>query len=119
MTGVKDDRYRVALMLEAVTRIREDLRRFGLEDLSNAESDGRKILRSDLIDLVEPAESLSRAFVRENARLDVDRLRNLRNQQLVHECPDLDPEDVWTFLDSELGRVEQSLKRAKFPPRPE
>ncbi len=59
MTGAKDDRYRVALMLEAVARLREDLRRFGIEDLSNANADGRKIVRSDLIDLVEPAESLS------------------------------------------------------------
>lgn len=117
MTTPKDDRYRVALMLEAVSRLREDLRRFRFEDFSSATSDGRKIVRSDLIDLVEPAESLSRAFRRENARLDVERLRNLRNHQLVHEYPDLDPEDVWTFLQSELDQVERSLMRARFPKR--
>ncbi len=118
MTAATDDRYRVTLMLEAVRRLRADLERFGFHDLSSADSDGRKIVRSDLIDLVEPAESLSRAFVRENARLDVDRLRNLRNKQLVHEYPDLDPEDNWTFLQTELDPVEQALKRARFPKRP-
>ncbi len=115
MTGSRDDRYRVALMLEAVARIRDDLGRFGFEDLADARSDGRKIVRSDLIDLVEPAESLSRTFVRAHPHLDIERLRNLRNKQLVHDYPDLDPEDVWTFLKSELDSVERALKHAKFP----
>lgn len=116
MTAPKGDRYRVALMLEAVDRIREDLGRFGFDDLSDSKSDGRKILRSDLIDLVEPAEGLSKAFVSVNGHLDVARLLNLRNKQLVHDYPDLDPEDVWSFLASgELDAVERALKRAKFP----
>ena len=119
MTGPKDDRYRVALMLEAVARVRRDLCRFDLDDLSDPNSDGRKILRSDLIDLVEPAGSLSRAFVRENPRIDVERLGYLRNRQLVHEYPDLDPEDVWAFLAGELGTLERELKRARFPRRPD
>lgn len=116
MTGSKDDRYRVALMLEAVDRLREDLRRFGLEDLLDATSDGRKIIRSDMIDLVEPAESLSRAFVVTNHRLAVDRLVNLRNKQLVHDYPELNARDIWSFLVSgELDEVEKALKHAKFP----
>ena len=115
MTGPKDDRYRVALMVEAVARLKEDLKRFGIDDLSDPASDGRKILRSDLIDLVEPAESLSKAFVRDNHRVDVERLRNLRNKQLVHDYPDLDPEDVWIFLSAELASVERALRHARFP----
>lgn len=115
MTAPRDDRYRVTLMLEAIGRIRTDLHRFGFEDFSKTDSDARKILRSDLVDLVEPAESLSKAFVSQNNRLDVARLLNLRNHQLVHEYPELDAEDVWSFLGTELDRVESALKHARFP----
>ncbi len=109
------DRFRVTLMLEAVARVKADLGRFKFQDFAESNSDARKILRSDLIDLIEPAENLSRAFVRQNPRLDVDRMIDLRNKQVVHEYPDLNPEDVWAFLTEELDGVERALKSARYP----
>lgn len=108
------DRFQVSLMLEAIEEAKRDME-VGFDAFALPDSKDRKALRVDLIDLVESADHVSPAFKAANPRIDWERLRDLRNQQLVHHYPELDPKDVWSFVTEEMPVVERHLRHARFP----
>lgn len=108
------DRLQVSLMLEAIEQAKRD-REVGFEAFAVPDSTARKVLRVDLIDLIESADHVSPAFRGANPALDWVRLAELRNHQLVHRYPELDPEDVWHFISKEMAIVERRLRLARFP----
>ena len=101
-------------MLEAIEEAKRD-RDAGFEAFAVPNSLARKALRVDLIDLVESADHVSPAFRKANPSIDWERLADLRNRQLVHHHPEMDPRDVWAFITGEMPEVERRLRHARFP----
>ena len=108
------DRFRVALMIEAAEEARRDSE-IGEKAFIN-DRRSRAVLLLDLIHLTESADKLSAGFKNANPAIDWRRLRDLRNEGLVHDYPEADFGDIWNFVRSELPKLRRQLDRVSHSP---
>jgi len=108
------DRFRVALMIEAAELARRDAEP-GREAFLN-DRRSRAVLLLDLIHLTESADKLSASFKKGNPAVDWRRLRELRNEGLVHDYPEADLADIWSFVRNELPKLRRRLDRVAYSP---
>lgn len=106
------DRFRVALMIEAAEEARRDSE-IGREAFMN-DRRRRAVLLLDLIHLTESADKLSAGFKKANPGIDWRRLRELRNEGLVHDYPEADFGDIWSFARDELPKLRRQMDRVSY-----
>jgi uncharacterized protein with HEPN domain len=104
---VRDDSLRIVDMREAIERIRSFVTRgrsafFG--DLRTHEAVAYEVLK-----LGEAASRVGSAFRRAHPKVPWSRLAALRNE-IIHEYFRVDLDDLWEFVDSEMGDVERLLR---------
>ena len=110
---VDRDKLRLVQLLEAA------------EEVSRDAAEGKSVFLNDrltrstiilgLIHLTESADKLSKGFKRANTQVNWSRLRDLRNEGLVHGYPDADYDDLWRFIHVELPALRRQLSRPKRP----
>jgi len=115
VTGEKAerDRFRIALMIEAAEEAHRDSET-GREMFMN-DRRSRAVLLLDLIHLTESADRLSAGFKKANPAIAWSRLRELRNEGLVHDYPEADFADIWSFVRNELPKLRRQLNRVGYP----
>jgi uncharacterized protein with HEPN domain len=114
--GNDNDRFCVTRMIEAIEEAKKDMAT-GYAAFTVRNSSEQKTLLLDLIHLVESAQGLSASFRAANRWMasHLDRMRDLRNEQLVHHYSEMDAEDVWSFVTKDMPKLERQLRLARFP----
>jgi uncharacterized protein with HEPN domain len=114
--GSDNDRFCVTRMIEAIEEAKKDMAT-GYDAFRVRNSSEQKTLLLDLIHLVESAQGLSASFRSANRWMasHLDRMRDLRNEQLVHHYSEMDAEDVWSFVSKDMPKLERQLRLARFP----
>jgi uncharacterized protein with HEPN domain len=105
---VREDRLRLADMLEAMEKIRGFTaggRGTFLSDEKTQTAVGYELLK-----LGEAASHVSKSFRRGHAEFPWSRLIELRNE-IVHEYYHLDADSLWEFVEHELDGIERVLRR--------
>jgi uncharacterized protein with HEPN domain len=100
-------------MIEAAEEARRDSE-IGQEVFMN-DRRNRAVLLLDLIHLTESADKLSVGFKKSNPTIGWRRLRELRNEGLVHDYPEADFADIWSFVRNELPKLRRQLNRVSYP----
>lgn len=106
---MRDDRVRLADMLEALERIRAFSIGGRAAFLSDAKT--QEAVAYELLKLGEAANRLSKPFRRGNPEVPWAHLIDLRNE-IVHEYFRVDPDSLWEFVEGELDGVERKLRNA-------
>lgn len=114
MSGTESrDRLRVTAMIEASEEAKADasagrneFKRGGLV---------QKAVLLDLIHLTESADRASSSLKKLNPRIPWTRLSRLRNYGLVHDYVQVNIDDVWAFVSTELPAIRRLLDRVKYP----
>ena len=104
---MRDDTLRVADMREALERIRSFVSRGRsafFEDLGTHEAVAYEVLK-----LGEAASRVGSPFRKSHPGVPWSRLAALRNE-IIHEYFRVDLDDLWEFVDSEMGDVEKVLR---------
>jgi uncharacterized protein with HEPN domain len=104
---VRDDPLHIADMREAIERIRSFVSRGRssfFEDLRTNEAVAYEVLK-----LGEAASRVGSRFRRAHPEVPWSRLAALRNE-IIHEYFRVDLDDLWEFVESEMGDVERVLR---------
>jgi uncharacterized protein with HEPN domain len=104
---VRDDRLRLADMLEALEKIRGFSSGGRASFLSDPKT--QEAVAYELLKLGEAANRVTKPFRRGHARFPWARLVDLRNE-IVHEYFRIDPDSIWEFVENELDGVERELR---------
>ena len=105
---MREDRVRLADMLEALEKIRGFSAGGRGSFLADAKT--QEAVAYELLKLGEAASRLSAPFRREHREVPWTRMIGLRNE-IVHEYFRVDPDSLWEFVESELDGIARKLRR--------
>jgi uncharacterized protein with HEPN domain len=75
----------------------------------------QKAVLLDLIHFTESADGASSSLKKLNPRIPWKRLARLRNEGLVHDYPQVNLDDIWAFVTTELSGIRRQLDKIKYP----
>ncbi|MCI4363816.1 MAG: DUF86 domain-containing protein [Thermoplasmata archaeon] len=104
---MRDDRLRLADMLEALERIRGFSTGGRATFLSDTKT--QEAVAYELLKLGEATNRVAKPFRRSHPEFPWARLIELRNE-IVHAYFRVDPDSLWEFVEGELDGVERKLR---------
>lgn len=104
---MREDRLRLADMLEAFEKIRGFSTGGRATFLSDPKT--QEAVAYELLKLGEAANRVTKSFRQRHAGFPWARLIDLRNE-IVHEYFRVDADSLWEFVENELDRVERQLR---------
>jgi len=107
------DRLRIVAMIQACEEAKRDAE--GGKSTFMEAGVQQKAVLLDLIHLTESAERLSPGMKDRNPNIPWERLSRLRNRGLVHDYAEVDLEDLWAFVHTDLPRIRRQLDRLRYP----
>jgi uncharacterized protein with HEPN domain len=105
---VREDRLRLADMLEALEKVRGFSSGGRATFLSDEKT--QTAVAYELLKLGEAASHVSKSCRGDHTEFPWSRLIELRNE-IVHEYFRIDPDSMWEFVEKELDVIERRLRR--------
>lgn len=104
---MRDDMLRVADMRECLERVRSFVSRGRASFFEDAAT--QAAVAYEILKLGEAASHVTAPFRKEHGDVPWTRIVRLRNK-IVHEYFRIDIDDLWTFVDEEMPKLEKALR---------